>query len=142
MKTGKMIRALSVILIFALIVQIFPMTAFAESLTDDLARNETVSEEIAESPDETEIAEQENSEDISPEIVSEDTSKREENVKHFRLSNGENIAVMYEEPVHYLNDKNEWIDYDNSFDEISTVSETCMKYGKGKEPFYVEIKTV
>lgn len=123
MKTGKMIRALSVILIFALVVQIFPMTAFAESLNDGYVPDEILSEEIAENTDETDVSENENSEEIPPEIVSEDVAKREENVKHFRLSNGENIAVMYEEPVHYLNDNNEWIDYDNSFSEVSAVSE-------------------
>lgn len=123
MKTGKLIRVLSVILIFALIVQIFPMTAFAESLNDGYVPDETLLEETAENTDETEVSENENSEEIPPEIVSEDVSKREENVKHFRLSNGENIAVMYEEPIHYLNDNNEWVDYDNSFDEIPAVSE-------------------
>lgn len=122
MKTGKLIRVLSVILIFALTIQIFPMTVFAESLTDDFVQNETVSEEFTDNTEEADIPEQEDSEEIPPEIVAEDISRREENVKHFRLSNGENIAVMYENPIHYLKD-GEWIDYDNSFNEVSSVSE-------------------
>lgn len=63
MKTGKMIRALSVILIFALVVQIFPMTAFAESLNDGYVPDEILSEEIAENTDETDVSENENSEE-------------------------------------------------------------------------------
>lgn len=122
MKTGKLIRVLSVILIFALMIQIFPMTAFAESLTDDLAQNETVSEEITDNAEETDIPEQEDPEEIPPEIVAEDLSRREETVKHFRMSDGTMQALQYAEPVHYLKD-GEWVDYDNSFSEVSAVSE-------------------
>lgn len=53
-------------------------------------------------------------------IVAEDTSKREENVKHFRMSDGTYRAVQYNIPVHFMQD-NMWVDYDNTL--IETESE-------------------
>lgn len=49
-----------------------------------------------------------------PYILSEDLTKREENVKHFLMSDGSYLAAQYDEPVHYENDNGEWIDYDNN----------------------------
>ena len=46
-------------------------------------------------------------------IVGEAESKREESVKHFRLSDGTYIAAVYPYPVHYK-DGNTWKDIDNS----------------------------
>ena len=48
-----------------------------------------------------------------PYILGEDTSLREADEKHFRLSDGSYIAVMYAEPVHYR-DGDEWADIDNT----------------------------
>lgn len=50
------------------------------------------------------------------EIIGEVVSKREENVKHFRLSDGSFLAADYGVPVHYKNG-NEWDDIDNSLQE-------------------------
>jgi len=47
-------------------------------------------------------------------ILYEDVSKRGENEKHFVMSDGTNIAVIYSAPVHYYSPENEWIDIDNS----------------------------
>jgi len=48
-----------------------------------------------------------------PEIVYEDVALREENVKHFLLSNGAYIAAVYDSPVHY-SAEGEWKDIDNT----------------------------
>lgn len=45
--------------------------------------------------------------------VSEITSKREENVKHFRMSDGSFAAMSYSVPVHYDNGAG-WQDIDNT----------------------------
>lgn len=66
----------------------------------------------------------ENSSDIlsntqtdSEEVLYEETEKREENVKHFRMDNGTVKAVQYSSPVHF--EKNgTWVDYDNTLNEV------------------------
>ena len=47
-------------------------------------------------------------------VLEEDISLREENVKHFKLSNGTVKAVSYANAVHYLDAEGNWIDIDNS----------------------------
>ena len=47
-------------------------------------------------------------------VLFEETSLREETVKHFRMEDGSFIAVDYQMPVHYLDENNEWTDYDNT----------------------------
>ena len=39
---------------------------------------------------------------------------REENVKHFSLENGANVAVVYSEPVHYRDADGNWDEIDNT----------------------------
>ena len=46
-------------------------------------------------------------------VVGEDESRREENVKHFILSDGSRRAVLYSEPVHY-EENGKWKDIDNT----------------------------
>ena len=53
----------------------------------------------------------------SIEIVGEDISKREESVKHFRMSDGTYLAVSYAEPVHYRSDDGDWQEIDNTLKE-------------------------
>ena len=52
------------------------------------------------------------------------TELREENVKHFRQPDGTNVAVVYEYPVHVLDDEDIWQEIDNTLSsegsEIST----------------------
>lgn len=51
--------------------------------------------------------------DDTVEVLGEDVSRREENIKHFVLSNHTSRAVVYAEPVHYEVD-GEWQEIDNS----------------------------
>lgn len=48
-----------------------------------------------------------------PYIIGEDISRRSENEKYFRLSDGSYIKAWYMEPVHYF-EANEWKDIDNT----------------------------
>lgn len=44
----------------------------------------------------------------------EDVSRRELNVKHFNLGAGRHQAVLFDEPVHFINDKGEMTEIDNN----------------------------
>ena len=49
--------------------------------------------------------------------------RREENIKHFRLSPGRYQAVVYAEPVHYKEEgSDEWKDIDNNLDDATNES--------------------
>ena len=66
------------------------------------------------------------------EVVLEYEDLRQENVKQFLLSDGTSRAVVYSEPVHYLNDDGKWIDIDNSLslsgNEYETNNKTQIKF--------------
>lgn len=64
-----------------------------------------------------------NSETQPQEILAEDVSLREENVKHFRMTDGSYTAVQYSSPVHYQTDENTWEEYDNRLLETETLDE-------------------
>ena len=51
-----------------------------------------------------------------PDIIAEETGKREESVKHFYLSDGSYLAAQYSTPVHF-EENGQWVDYDNSMTE-------------------------
>lgn len=63
-------------------------------------------------------------------ILSEDLTKREENVKHFRMSDGSLVAAQYDSPVHYVNNEGEWVEYDNSLSEIEATEEQTALFGE------------
>lgn len=98
MKTKVWLRFLSIILSVLLIIEILPMSVFAQELND--------TESIATG---TEIEEEAT-------IIGEIESERTENTKHFRLSDGSFIAATYPEPVHYMVD-GEWEEIDNTLVE-------------------------
>ena len=93
-------KIISSILIVLLIMQILPMSVFAEEeLTLDNESEECyIPEENI----------------IEPKIISEITDKRDENTKHFLMSDGTFIAAQYNMPVHYQNEEKQWVEYDNS----------------------------
>lgn len=55
-------------------------------------------------------------------VISEKIALREQNVKHFLLSDNTYTAVVYDEPVHYKQG-NEWLEIDNSLVSASLVGE-------------------
>ena len=46
-------------------------------------------------------------------VIGEMVHLRESNVKHFRMSDGSRIAVMYESDVHFQDEDGYWVDIDN-----------------------------
>ena len=98
MKTSKKIVAIIMTLLTLMSICSAAMPVFAQEI---VFSDDDYIDEIVETEEE-------------PYILSEDLTKREENVKHFLMSDGSYLAAQYDEPVHYENDNGEWIDYDNN----------------------------
>ncbi len=119
MKLTKKIIAvfLSILTLFSICTVALPVFA-----TDDtsLVTDGSVAEEEFSSPDE---------ESPEPEIISEIREKREENIKHFKLSDGSFVVAQYNNPVHYQDDNGEWIDIDNTITETDATTEQTELFG-------------
>ncbi|MBR5826423.1 MAG: RHS repeat-associated core domain-containing protein [Clostridia bacterium] len=76
--------------------------------------------------DELFVPQEENSEAY---IVSEAVEKREENAKHFRMSDGSYVVAQYNTPVHYLDENGEWVDIDNTISEAEATTEQTELFG-------------
>lgn len=99
MKKSKIfLKIISIILSILLIIEILPMSVFAQELNNIESTNI-----------DTEVEEEAT-------IIGEIESERTENTKHFRLSDGSFIAATYPEPVHYMVD-GEWEEIDNTLVE-------------------------
>ena len=65
-------------------------------------------------------------------VLEENKALREENVKHFKLSDGTTRAVIYAQAVHYKDDDGNWIDIDNALalngSEYSTNNKSNIKF--------------
>lgn len=117
MKKGLRIacKILSVFLSILLVVQIAPMEIMANAYNEATV-NENTENALDVSTDEVDTTES------KAEIIAEETSKREENVKHFRMSDGSYKAAQYDVPVHFMLN-GEWTDYDNTLTEVDADDE-------------------
>ena len=97
-------KAISMFLALVLIFYFIPTVIYAE-IADALSSIEFTDAE-AETED-------------NNEIIYEDISKREANVKHFRLADGTYIAMQYATDVHYIGDSGSYEDIDNSLKEAA-----------------------
>ena len=113
MKSTK--KLIICLLVFAMIMQLMPPTALAvvDSFDDEsvIASPERIDADEALG----DVTEDNCLETLqNRKVLFEETSLREESVKHFRMEDGSFIAVDYQMPVHYLDENNEWTDYDNT----------------------------
>lgn len=102
MKPLKSTRFLSLFLILAMLIQMLPVQSFASdtgSSAVDVATGQPVAT-----------------------ILGEVKDLREEDTKHFRLSDGSYIAVSYGMPVHYEDEYGNWEDIDNTIVRNSETS--------------------
>lgn len=106
MKKKSFIKTISLVLTFALSMQMFSATA-----QNSITAPEQI---VAESQTQNENEFMESSEE--PEIVREIVEKREANIKHFEQSDGSTVAVLYSEPVHYMKN-GYWRDINNTLIE-------------------------
>lgn len=110
----KFLSALAIILIIALSSQLFASFAFEENVIVPQA-SETSEGETEVSQEQPQLqgdATEETKEKAA--IIAEDTSRRNENEKHFRLSDGTFTAAQYPSSIHFKDEKGEWQDIDNS----------------------------
>ena len=98
MKNPRWSKLLSLFLVLAMLVQMMPVMSFADD--DDLP---SFSEAAPESAVVT--------------VLGEVEELREENIKHFRLSDGTFVAVDYGMAVHYEDSEGSWQDIDNTISQ-------------------------
>lgn len=96
---NKFLKLCSTLLVLALLVNMLPMSIFAEELNHSL----TADSEAVLQPEAAEPAE----------VVAELTEKRTQYTKEFLLSNGLHMATVYADPVHYEKD-GQWAEIDNT----------------------------
>ena len=94
-------RFCSMLLVMVMVINMLPLQIFAEQLN---------TEELSPITPSTNISEQES---VSGQIVEELTDKRTEYTKQFRMDNGQFMAVVYNDPVHYEKD-GQWVEIDNT----------------------------
>lgn len=102
MKSWRFTRLLSLILVLAMLIQMMPVQSFAAS---------TGSSAVDVSSGQPATT-----------VVGEVEDLREEDTKHFRLSDGSFIAVSYGMPVHYEDEDGNWEDIDNTIVQNSESS--------------------
>lgn len=108
-------KILSVFLSVLLVIQIAPMQIIADAYHEATV-DENTENTLGVSLDDIDTTEP------KAEILAEETSKREQYVKHFRMSDGSYRATQYEVPVHFIQD-GEWTDYDNTLVEVDADTE-------------------
>ncbi len=120
-------QLIAMLLCVCTILSVIPMQAFAEDLSaNDILTESAEGETAAEEAESTDGAGSENeSESTEPapaQILAEDVDKREESVKHFRMSDGTIQAAQYAVPVHFAQN-GVWTDYDNTLTEVDADEE-------------------
>lgn len=108
MKKSKMLKVIATILMLTFMIQMVPFSAIAAG--DEITEILDPESIITEIPYDT-------TSDESPEtkeIVSEETAKRSENEKHFKLEDGSFVIAQYPDAVHYEDENGNWIDIDNT----------------------------
>ncbi|MCR5056824.1 MAG: hypothetical protein K6B54_07930, partial [Clostridia bacterium] len=103
MKFPKILKIFSLVLTFALLLQVMPMSAFA-SLAEELNQPVDATEFVSDNDEKP-------AEDAY--ILFEDENKRELSSKQFRMSDGSFMAVSYPEQVHFIDNGGKYADIDN-----------------------------
>lgn len=94
MKTWRSTRFLAMILVIAMLIQMLPVQALATEQEQTSQEAPAVTSDVS--------------------VLGEVEELREEDTKHFRLSDGSYIAVSYGVPVHHQGSEGQWMDIDNS----------------------------
>ncbi|NLJ31216.1 MAG: RHS repeat protein [Clostridiales bacterium] len=98
-------KTVSIICAATMLTQMIPMTASANSKSQNLTPSaEAVVSNVNQRTD--------------PAILAEDVSKRTENTKYFICADGSLLAAKYPEPVHYKDASGKWVDYDNTLNAV------------------------
>lgn len=103
--------AISILLTLVLILQVFPISIFATEEENAISEDGISNDDLT-LTDMGGVAYREETQ--SAEILFEEESLREENVKQFRMDDGSYVAVQYDTPVHYKDENGQWQDIDNT----------------------------
>ena len=123
-------KSLSLVLSLVLIFYVIPSTIYikaAEAL-DNIGNDAADATDVSVGIDNSI-----NTDSVLDGILFEATELREENVKHFRLSDGNYIAAQYNYPVHYSDENGEWQDIDNTLHDSGaefSSSDARIKFAK------------
>ena len=117
----KLIKTITFVLLFAFIMQIIP-----SNLGLLFSAEQTQLPPVTEQPANQTAQE--------PYIISEITEKREENTKHFRMSDGTIQAAQYMQPIHYQKN-GKWVDYDNTLNQ--TIDEGLPSLQNKESDFHI-----
>lgn len=108
-------QMISFVLLVALLIQLFPVTAFATKHNIPINAEDIGVQPLPEDTWLVDRCEETAAEVLADtDILFEEVSLREDNVKHFRMDDGSYMAVCYDVPVHYLDVNNQWQEYDNT----------------------------
>ena len=131
MKRSVLFRLLSMLLVFAMLVELLPAGAFAAPAEEDDYLPPAQAEAVPDEPAESEATAE--AETPDPAVLGEMTELREENVKHFRMEDGTFTAVAYDQPVHYEDADGKWQDIDNTlfYQAASDAEKATYKTGPG-----------
>ncbi|MBQ7907251.1 MAG: hypothetical protein IJ309_04665, partial [Clostridia bacterium] len=97
--THKSLKLFAFVMSVLVLIVSLPMYAFADLV--DISSTESSVTETAENKSEVFV-------------VCEEEDLREENIKHFKLSDGTTKAVVYTQPVHYKDSEGKFVDIDNA----------------------------
>ncbi len=134
---NKITRILSLLLVFCMTAAFFPNTVYAEGTsTQETTEPEITESEVTESAPAKSVTAADKL--LTPLIIEEDETKREEYAKHFLCEDGSYIAISYSQPVHTQVD-GEWVDAfldvreeDGRFVTSSENGETSLRADVGK----------
>jgi len=114
-------RAVSIILVFAMFCEISTPLVYAagdtglEAASSIIANDAVYSSEVAEVINNTSKGELLSANDDT--VLAENTDRREENTKSYRLTNGSNAVFLYPIAVHEKDAAGEWVEIDNLLKE-------------------------
>ena len=137
-------KLLSFLLVFALVLQMLPMSVFAEEI--QLAEGPAIPITSHPDPADSMFCRDNKTEYKAEDVLWEIEYERTETEKHFHLANGSDIAVAYTYPVHYRTADGKYREIDNRlkvYNEDGTLSEEPVISGltenaSAAEPFSKE----
>lgn len=112
-------KCLSFMLSLTLLFYVIPSTIYAK-VANAIETNENAYDNAVIVTDSSSGADDITTENVLDGILFEATELREENVKHFRLSDGRYVAAQYDFPVHVLDENGTWQDIDNSLSDYGS----------------------
>ena len=132
-KTKVITKLIAIILSILVVVQVAPMSTFAETIG-------TEGEKFEESGYSTEVSQEEE----DPIVIGEDVDRRDSsNTKYFKMSDGTIKAAVYKDPVLYQDSAGKWQEIDNTLETSDNENDEISNFNgyatKSNKPYLVEL---